>query len=174
MRRKEEEEDEGKRPDLGGGRFERRSASNEKTERRPGLPSRPCAMYTNLAVTVGSDMAAAVAPPVRSPAASLASQGGRKAPTTGECLGGSLAESRVAIENNLDFQFCTVLCVSEQGPTNSEVVLFCLCAFPHTSVGWASQVRQHHQLSFPPIARAIHVQPITFEAMEISVARCLT
>jgi hypothetical protein len=70
VRRKEEEEDEGKRPDLGGGRFERRSASNEKTERRPGLPFRPCAMYTNLAVTVGSDMAAAVAPPLPCPLAS--------------------------------------------------------------------------------------------------------
>jgi hypothetical protein len=149
VRRKEEEEDEGKRPDLGGGRFERRSASNEKTERRPGLPFRPCAMYTNLAVTVGSDMAAAVAPPpspVRSPAASLASQGGRKAPTTGECLGGSLAESRVAIENNLDFQFCTVLASKGQQTAGLVSVnpmpassLFCLlCVSPH-KFGWASQ-----------------------------------
>lgn len=110
MRRKEEQDDEGKRPDLGGGRSVRETISDlerEKTERRPGLPFRPCAMYTRLEVTAEGTWLPLLAPPVDWPAARPATQRARKAPTAGKVRVGPLAESRVAIQNT-SLPFCTV------------------------------------------------------------------
>jgi hypothetical protein len=104
-----------------------------RTEGRPGLPFRPWAVgwawvYTSLESALGgtSKPAAAAplsAPPVDSPAASLASQGPGEQPlrtTDGKGLGVWVGRWLRAggVENNLDLPFCTVLAcwrVGEQG-----------------------------------------------------------